>query len=383
MPDGVELYGIRTPEGRTPTFCFNIEGRRPREVAELLAERDLYVWDGDYYALEPMRALGLADSGGAVRAGFLHYTTEDEVDRLLEAPDRTWRRRTRKEGEETPRAGPRRPDGVLHWTFRCRTTPSTPTTSPRTPAPRGAPHLRQRGMRTEPCRYGQCDGSGWIEVEETNGARECSCRRERVAAARAARLATSIPRRYLDVDFDRWPITNLDQKIVSFVRKYCRRLEKNIDDGAGLYFYGEVGSGKTSLAMVVAKEVLRERRSLAIFSGPDLLAKIVSTYEDRSPRHLPRAHGAARKRRLPDPRGPRRGEAERLAAGAALRRDQQALQDRRPLLVTADVGAPELLGEHIGHRTGSRILEMCEAIPFLDGDHRVKATTPEDVRLAS
>ena len=85
LPDGVELYGIRTPEGRTPTFCFNLEGRRPREVAELLGERELYVWDGDYYALEPMRALGLADSGGAVRAGFLHYTTEDEVDRLLEA----------------------------------------------------------------------------------------------------------------------------------------------------------------------------------------------------------------------------------------------------------------------------------------------------------
>jgi cysteine desulfurase family protein (TIGR01976 family) len=85
LPDGIQLYGIRTPEGRTPTFCFNIDGRAPREVAELLAERDLYVWDGDYYALEPMRALGLADSGGAVRAGFLHYTTEEEVDRLLEA----------------------------------------------------------------------------------------------------------------------------------------------------------------------------------------------------------------------------------------------------------------------------------------------------------
>jgi selenocysteine lyase/cysteine desulfurase len=81
----VELYGIRTPEGRTPTFCFNIHGRHPREVAELLAERELYVWDGDYYALEPIRALGLADSGGAVRAGFLHYTTEEEVERLLEA----------------------------------------------------------------------------------------------------------------------------------------------------------------------------------------------------------------------------------------------------------------------------------------------------------
>jgi cysteine desulfurase family protein (TIGR01976 family) len=85
VPGALELYGIRTPEGRTPTFCFNVPGRHPREVAERLAERDLYVWDGDYYALEPMRALGLADSGGAVRAGFLHYTTEEEVDRLLEA----------------------------------------------------------------------------------------------------------------------------------------------------------------------------------------------------------------------------------------------------------------------------------------------------------
>jgi selenocysteine lyase/cysteine desulfurase len=85
LPDGVDLYGIRTPEGRTPTFCFNVAGRGPREVAELLGEQDLYVWDGNYYALEPMRALGIDDTGGAVRAGFLHYTTEDEVDRLLEA----------------------------------------------------------------------------------------------------------------------------------------------------------------------------------------------------------------------------------------------------------------------------------------------------------
>ena len=54
-------------------------------------------------------------------------------------------------------------------------------------------------------------GSRW---RTTNGARECECRRERVAAARAARLATSIPRRYLEVDFERWPITNLDQRIV-------------------------------------------------------------------------------------------------------------------------------------------------------------------------
>ena len=84
LPDEVQLYGIRGSSGRTPTFCFNVEGRRPREVAEALGARGIYVWDGDYYAFEPMRALGLGEDG-AVRAGFLHYTTEDEVDRLLEA----------------------------------------------------------------------------------------------------------------------------------------------------------------------------------------------------------------------------------------------------------------------------------------------------------
>jgi cysteine desulfurase family protein (TIGR01976 family) len=84
LPDDVQLYGIRGSSGRTPTFCFNVEGRRPRQVAEALGERGIYVWDGDYYAFEPMRALGLGEDG-AVRAGFLHYTTEDEVDRLLEA----------------------------------------------------------------------------------------------------------------------------------------------------------------------------------------------------------------------------------------------------------------------------------------------------------
>jgi cysteine desulfurase family protein (TIGR01976 family) len=84
VPERVTLYGIHAVEGRTPTFCFNVENRPPREVAEALGERGIYVWDGNYYALEPMRALGLED-GGAVRAGFLHYTTEEEVDRLLEA----------------------------------------------------------------------------------------------------------------------------------------------------------------------------------------------------------------------------------------------------------------------------------------------------------
>jgi DNA replication protein DnaC len=267
-----------------------------------------------------------------------------------------------------PASSPGQPGGMLYWGLM---------------VPRGAPHLRQHGMRTEPCRYGQCDGTGWIEVEETNGARECDCRRERVAAARAARLATSIPRRYLDVDFERWPITNLDQRIVREVRKYCRRLEDNLASGRGLYFFGEIGSGKTSLAMCVAKEVLRERRSLAIFSGPELLARIGATYEEGARDTylgLLELLGSVDFLVLEDLAVAKQNEWRLEQLYAVINR---RYEDRRPLLVTADVGNPEALGEHVGFRTCSRILEMCEPMPFLDGDHRVRATTPEDVRLAS
>src|SRR4051812_37452647 len=75
LPEQVELYGLRAVAGRTPTFCFNVAGRSPRWVAEKRGEQGISVWDGDYSALEPMRALGLVESGGAVRAGFLHYTS--------------------------------------------------------------------------------------------------------------------------------------------------------------------------------------------------------------------------------------------------------------------------------------------------------------------
>ena len=83
LPDGIELYGLRTLDGRVPTFCFNLPGRSPAWVARALAQRDLAVWHGNYYALETMRHLGLEE--GAVRAGIVHYNTEDEVDRLLGA----------------------------------------------------------------------------------------------------------------------------------------------------------------------------------------------------------------------------------------------------------------------------------------------------------
>ena len=68
---------------RTPTFAIRVDDsiRRDRES---LAERGIFVWDGHYYAIEVMERLGLLDSGGAVRIGFCHYHTPDEVDRVLE-----------------------------------------------------------------------------------------------------------------------------------------------------------------------------------------------------------------------------------------------------------------------------------------------------------
>ena len=83
LPDQCRLYGLPTMDGRVPTFTFTVPEMTPDQAARRLAERKLAVWSGNYYALEVMNRLGLAD--GAVRVGMLHYNTAEEVDRLLEA----------------------------------------------------------------------------------------------------------------------------------------------------------------------------------------------------------------------------------------------------------------------------------------------------------
>ena len=83
LPDHCTLYGPRSMHGRVPTFAFNVDSLGPDEVAARLGERGFAVWSGNYYAQEIMDRLGLPD--GAVRVGFVHYNTEDEVDRLLDA----------------------------------------------------------------------------------------------------------------------------------------------------------------------------------------------------------------------------------------------------------------------------------------------------------
>jgi cysteine desulfurase family protein (TIGR01976 family) len=84
LPGRCTLYGLDGMEGRVPTFAFRVEGVTPREAAERLGARGISVWDGDYYAFEAMTRLGLQPEG-AVRAGFVHYNTLEEVDRLLRA----------------------------------------------------------------------------------------------------------------------------------------------------------------------------------------------------------------------------------------------------------------------------------------------------------
>jgi cysteine desulfurase family protein (TIGR01976 family) len=79
----VTLYGKAAR--RTPTAFFTVSGYTPRQVAERLAARAINVWNGDNYAWELVGALGLRDSGGAVRAGLVHYNDTAEVDRLLTA----------------------------------------------------------------------------------------------------------------------------------------------------------------------------------------------------------------------------------------------------------------------------------------------------------
>jgi selenocysteine lyase/cysteine desulfurase len=85
---GLKIYGLDDPADvveRVPTFAVNLEGKSPRQVAELLNERGIYVWDGNYYAICVTERLGVEETGGMVRIGAAHYNTIEEIERLGEA----------------------------------------------------------------------------------------------------------------------------------------------------------------------------------------------------------------------------------------------------------------------------------------------------------
>lgn len=84
---GVCIRGIIERERvleRVPTFSFTWDGWQPSPVVEMLAEREIYAWSGNYYALAVMERLGLEQDGGMVRVGPVHYNTLEEVATLIQ-----------------------------------------------------------------------------------------------------------------------------------------------------------------------------------------------------------------------------------------------------------------------------------------------------------
>lgn len=83
---GVKVYSPPENVPKTSTVSFTVEGSNAHDVAKFLAERAIFVWDGDFYAIEIINnVLGLKDQGGFVRVGLAPYNTMDEVERTIKA----------------------------------------------------------------------------------------------------------------------------------------------------------------------------------------------------------------------------------------------------------------------------------------------------------
>ena len=181
-------------------------------------------------------------------------------------------------------------------------------------------------------------------------------------------MGTGIPKRYRGVSFDRQPICDLDPTVLRQVRSVRRaRSTSNLDAGQGLWFYGDVGTGKTSLAMLVSKAALDAGHSVAIYSVPHLLAEISETY-DRDSRRLLHAASSG---------GSARSTCSTSTTSAPSTRTDWVLeqlysivnerwQDQRSIVVTTNILDLDELREQIGTRTVSRLAEICgDPIPIM------------------
>jgi DNA replication protein DnaC len=226
-------------------------------------------------------------------------------------------------------------------------------------------------MSTEPppCPFGLCDGTGFLVDEATRVARACRCRPQRIERRRARSLSAVIPARYRNIGFDRPPVTEMPAPQVQAVRRFVRDIDANLDAGRGLWFEGTVGTGKTTLAMLVSRAALDAGRSVAIYSLPRLLAEIRATFEE----------GAE---------GSYVGFLDRLAAVDLLHVDDVGAErssewvleqlyaivnaryeDERSIVLTTNLEQSEL-EEQIGRRTVSRLKEMCDPLPLYGEDAR-------------
>ena len=226
------------------------------------------------------------------------------------------------------------------------------------------------------CELGVCDGSGWIEVDDMT-ARPCACRALKAKRTQSRRIGTGIPKRFRGVGFDRQPIADMDPAITRRIRAFVRDIGKNLDDGKSMWLFGDVGTGKTSLAMLVSKAALEAGRSVAIYSMPRLLADIRATFDDRSDR----SYGEFVDRLTTvdllhiDDVGAEKSSDWVLEQLYAIINERW--QEERSIIITTNLDDEQLRAQ-IGPRTISRLEDMCgeDVIPIFGNDRRQTGWRP-------
>ncbi len=219
------------------------------------------------------------------------------------------------------------------------------------------------------CPFDLCDGSGMLYDEASNTAYDCRCRRQIIALRKARSLSAVIPRRYRDVAFDRYPVTEIKPNVVTATRRFADRIDEHLDAGRGLWFMGTVGTGKTTLAMLVSKAALEAGRSVAIYSLPRLLNEIRDTHRaERSHVDLLDRLTAVDLLHIDDVGAERSTDwvLEELYSIVNAR-----YEDRRSMLITTNIEDREKLCEQISERTVSRLTEMCDELPLVGDDRRM------------
>jgi DNA replication protein DnaC len=223
------------------------------------------------------------------------------------------------------------------------------------------------------CPDSRCDGSGFLYGPDGRRAYPCSCRPARIARKRAAAVAGRLPRRFRDVSFDREPVISIERRnraLIRDVRAYVRSIKERLDEGRGLWFIGDVGTGKTTLAMLVSKAVMEADRTVAIYSLPRLLGLLRDSYGDDAPYSLTELIDRLCSVDLLhiDDVGAEQSSAwvlEQLYTIVNTR-----YEDGKALLLTTNLDH-DALTQQIGARTVSRIYEICgEPLPMWGEDER-------------
>lgn len=203
-------------------------------------------------------------------------------------------------------------------------------------------------------------------------AKPCGCRALKAKRAASRRLGTGIPKRFRGVGFERKPIVDMDPTLTRQIRNFVRDIGTNLDKGRGLWLFGDVGTGKTSVAMLVSKAALEAGRSVAIYSMPRLLADIKETYEDRSESSymelFDRLVGVDLLH-IDDLGAEKRTEWVLEQVYSII---NERWQEQRSVVVTTNLIDVDDLRDQIGPRTVSRLHEMCELIPIMGRDRRMQ-----------